>query len=86
MLIFNLATSFTYNLAILRKFRETGSNLRRQGQGSLRTASLMDEIFPHLAVQGDQSETTVQVRNLLSRIRHVCISDNTVRKDYTRLK
>ena len=65
---------------ILRRFRETGSNRRRHGQGRPRATFERDERFLRLTVLRDRFQTSVQLQHRLREVRHVPISERTVRR------
>lgn len=64
----------------LRRFRETGSNRRRHGQGRPRATSAVDDRFLHLTALRDRFQTSVQLANRLRDVRQVVISGLTVRR------
>lgn len=64
----------------LRRFRETGSNRRRPGQGRPRATSAMDDRFILLTALRDRFQTSTQLSNRLRDVRQVQISGLTVRR------
>lgn len=65
---------------VLRRFRETGNNTRRRGQGRPRCTQERDDRFVRLAVSRDRFQTSNQLRDELRRARNVAVSSRTVRR------
>lgn len=65
---------------ILNRFRETGSNHRRPGQGRPRVTTVRDDRFITISALRQRFQTSLQLRNELQTVRNVAISRETVRR------
>lgn len=65
---------------VLKRFRETGNNKRRRGQGRPRCTQERDDRFIRLAVSRDRFQTSNQLRDELQRARNAAVSSRTIRR------
>ncbi|XP_045458440.1 uncharacterized protein LOC123668791 [Melitaea cinxia] len=65
-----------------QRFRETGTYVRRAGQGRKRRTSSRDDRFIRLRVRRNPRLTAVQARHELEAVRGVTISERTVRRRF----
>lgn len=64
----------------VRRFRQTGSNKRRPGQGRRRCTSARDDRFITSLVLRNRFTMAFQVSNELNEVRNVHVSERTVRR------
>lgn len=64
----------------VKRYRQTGSYVRRRGQGRNRATSAVDERFIRVQTLRNRRQTAVQTRNLLEEVRNVRVSERTVRR------
>lgn len=65
---------------IVRRYRETGSYVRRRGQGKNRATSALDDRFMVMQTLRNRRQTAIQTRNHLEEVRNVNVSERTVRR------
>lgn len=65
---------------VIQRYRETGSYVRRRGQGRNRVTSAIDDRFIALQTLRNRRQTAVQTRNQLVEVRNINISERTVRR------
>lgn len=68
---------------VVRRYRTTGSYVRRRGQGRNRSTSDVDDRFIVLQTLRNRRQTAVQSRNRLQEVRNVNVSERTVRRRLT---
>lgn len=73
-----VSTSVIYR--VVRRYRETGSYVRRRGQGRNRATSALDDRFLVMQTLRNRLQTAVQTRNRLAEVRNVNVSERTVRR------
>lgn len=66
----------------IQRFRETGTYVRRAGQGRKRRTSSRDDRFIRLRVRRNPRLTAVQARHELEAVRGVTVSERTVRRRF----
>lgn len=64
----------------VQRYRETGSYVRRRGQGRHRATTDQDDRFIRVQTLRNRRQTAVQTQNLLREIRDVRVSERTVRR------
>ncbi|KAJ4442359.1 hypothetical protein ANN_03945 [Periplaneta americana] len=66
----------------MQRYRKLGKYDRRRGSGRRRSTSGRDDRFLTLQVLRDRHSTAVQTRNRLENVRHVRVSEQTVRRRF----
>lgn len=64
----------------VQRYRQTGSYVRRRGQGRKRATDALDDRFIRVQTLRNRLQTAVQTRNLLEEVRNVRVSERTVRR------
>lgn len=64
----------------VQRYRQTGSYVRRRGQGRNRSTSATDDRFIRVQTLRNRRQTAVKTRNLLEEVRNVRVSERTVRR------
>lgn len=75
-----LGVHHTTVIRAVQRFRETGTYTRRPGQGRHRATSQRDDNFLRLNVLRNRTSTSRSLNNLIREVRHINISDRTVRR------
>lgn len=65
---------------VVKRFRETGSDMRRQGQGRPRQTNEIDDRFLRLQALRKRTSNSTQLQGLIRQVRNVRISARTVRR------
>lgn len=77
-----LGVHHTTIIRVVQRFRETGTHARRPGQGRHRATSQRDDDFLRLNILRDRTSTSRSLNDLIREVRHVHISDRTVRRRF----
>lgn len=64
----------------VKRYRQTGSYVRRGGRGRNRATSAIDDRFIRVQTLRNRRQTVVQTRNVLEEVRNVRVSERTVRQ------
>uniref|UniRef100_A0A2H1VMJ9 SFRICE_000949 n=1 Tax=Spodoptera frugiperda TaxID=7108 RepID=A0A2H1VMJ9_SPOFR len=64
----------------VKRYRQTGSYVRRRGQGRKRATNAVEERFIRVQTLRNRRQTAVQTRNLLEEVRNARVSERTVRR------